>query len=415
MLLNKVRAIGYMRQHKLDALILTSPVNVTYFTDYHCWLDEQVKEYFFSPGASPHRNELYAIFPLEGDPALVVNPIMAVNASDLWVRDLIIYGDTGVDFSLDPSSLSEVCRRYYDLLREPQDSATPLAALINVLERRGLTEGRIGLEKEGVPSQGIDAITEALPQALIKDCSNLIRLIRMVKSREELARLELAAAIAEHSAIETFEMARPGMDLKRLIENYRAGLAARGADFDHFSFGFRGLGIGTESSYHLSEDDVLYIDFACVYQHYFGDSGATLALKKPTDALTERYTALFESVQAAAATLGPGVKASSVCQQMWRVLKSRGVTRLFPHGHGIGLECRDYPIIVTDNGLRITDDCVDEPSDLPLESGMVINLEAGMFTAGVGSIQVEQSFRITEHSSEPLIPQDRSQPFQPVY
>ena len=36
MLFNKSRAIDYMRRHKLDALVATSPVNTTYFSDYFC-------------------------------------------------------------------------------------------------------------------------------------------------------------------------------------------------------------------------------------------------------------------------------------------------------------------------------------------------------------------------------------------
>jgi len=35
-----------------------------------------------------------------------------------------------------------------------------------------------------------------------------------------------------------------------------------------------------------------------------------------------------------------------------------------PYGHGLGLEIREYPILVANNGLRITDDCVDVRSEL---------------------------------------------------
>ena len=68
----------------------------------------------------------------------------------------------------------------------------------------------------------------------------------------------------------------------------------------------------------------------------------------------------------------PGVKSSEVRAVMWDTLNARGITATFPHGHGMGLEVRDYPIIVADNGLRISDDCVDVASDLPFEENMVI-------------------------------------------
>ena len=99
---------------------------------------------------------------------------------------------------------------------------------------------------------------------------------------------------------------------------------------------------------------------------------------------------------------------------MWDVLRSNGIEVSFPHGHGLGVELRDYPILVADNGLRITDDCVDVPSDLPLEEGMVINLEAGVFMPGIASLHIEQSFVVTSDGSRLLVPQDRSRPFIPT-
>ena len=54
------------------------------------------------PGApsDPDPTAAYAIFPLEGEPALVASPTFAVNASDLWVKDVHIFGDHGLDDSL---------------------------------------------------------------------------------------------------------------------------------------------------------------------------------------------------------------------------------------------------------------------------------------------------------------------------
>ncbi len=93
---------------------------------------------------------------------------------------------------------------------------------------------------------------------------------------------------------------------------------------------------------------------------------------------------------------------------MMAELNARGITVANPHGLGFGLEVRDYPIVVADNGLRIKDECVDVPSDLPLEVDMVINPEVPIFLAGVGSVHAEASFVVTPHGSRPLVAQDRS-------
>ena len=413
MLFNRSRAIDYMRQYELDVLVATSPVNITYFSDYFCWIDPLFKEYMMAPGASSNLAQTYAVFPLEGEPALVVNPMFAVNAAELWVRDLHIFGSAGLDDSLPKNELPDALRRFHDLLHAPQVNATPTDALLSILEQRGLTGARIGLETEGLPAETKDLITRALPRASIKNCTDLVRLIRMVKSAEELRRMTRSAEINEQVAMECLALARPGQPISDLVRRYRARAAELGADFDHFAFGVRGLGLATETNYELADDDVLYVDFGCIYQMYFSDSGTTLAMREPSAESRTRHAALRACMAAGSDALRPGAKASAARNAMWQTLNEHGITASFPHGHGLGLDVRDYPILVADNGLRIADDCVDVQSDLPLEAGMVLNLEAMVSLSCIGSLHIEQSFVVTPEGNRPLVAQDRSQPVQP--
>ncbi len=66
------------------------------------------------------------------------------------------------------------------------------------------------------------------------------------------------------------------------------------------------------------------------------------------------------------------------------------------------------------NALQIKDDCIDLPSDLELETGMVINLEAGFFIRGYGAYQNEQSFVLTETGGEHIAPRNRGVPIVAV-
>ena len=414
MLFNKTRAQEYMRRCGVDALVATSPVNITYFSDYRCWIDPLFKAYMMDPGAPSDLDPTaaYAIFPLEGEPALVASPTFAVNASDLWVRDVHIFGAHGLDDSLPLPELSDAEQRIFDILHTQQNT-TPTDALLSVLKARGLTNARIGIEMEGLSPRAKDAIEAGLPTAQIKDCSNLIRLIRMVKTEDELARLIRSAEISETAAMEALALARPGQPIADVVQHYRQQIAKDGADFDHFAFGLRGLGLATEPDYILTDDDILYVDFGCIYEGYFSDSGTTLTMCEPSETLIARHRALRECVEAGVEEMTPGIKASAAQAAMWKTLNSHGITASSPHGHGLGLEVRDYPIIVADNGQRIQDDCVDIPSDLPLETNMVLNLEAMISMPGVGSLHIEQSFLVTPDSSRPLVPQDRMRPVLP--
>jgi Xaa-Pro aminopeptidase len=201
--------------------------------------------------------------------------------------------------------------------------------------------------------------------------------------------------------------------MSELVQRFRVRVAELGADVDHFAFGMGGVGIGLEPEHVLTEDDVLFVDFGCVFDHYLSDGGTTLAMAEPSANLRARHAAIRRSLDAGTAAVKPGAKSSLVRDEMWNALQENGFTASFPHGHAIGLEVREYPILVADNGRRIKDDCVDEPSDVPLEEGMVINLEAAMFVPGAGSVHMEKSFVVTAAGSEPLIPQDRRAPFRP--
>ena len=139
----------------------------------------------------------------------------------------------------------------------------------------------------------------------------------------------------------------------------------------------------------------------------------TLALGEAPAGLAARYRALRDAVDAGAEAMRPGARASAVQAAMWRAFTAAGFTASYPHGHGLGLEVRDYPILTPDNGGRIRDECLDVPSDLPLEAGMVLSLEAGLFASGAGSLQVERTLLVTEGGSEPLTPQDRAEPVRP--
>jgi len=344
---------------------------------------------------------------------VIIGPQQVGNAADLWVRDVQLSGQTGMDDSVRPVALPGEAERLYAVLQASPANATPTAALLSLLEAGGLTGARIGLEMEGLTAPAREALAGALPRAQVKDCSNLLRLIRAVKSAAEIERLARAAQISEQAGLEALGLARPGMLVADLIQHFRLRLAEQGADFEHFGFGYHGMGLATEPSYRLAADDVQFMDWGCLYQHYYSDTGTTLAVRDLSPLLAERHTALRAAMAAGMDAIRPGAKTSAVRGAMYDALAERGITAVNPHGHGIGLEVRDYPILVADNGLRLHDDCIDVPSDLPLEVDMVFNLECAIFMPGVGSPHIERSFVVTTEGYRPLTPQDRSAPIQP--
>ncbi len=413
MLLNRARASEYMRNSRLDAIVASSPANVAYVSGFHSWLAFSLKEFMVDPGGSGYAGQQnFAILPLEGDPAVVVEPYHVLDTAEIWVEDVRPAGggsfeEAGRDVNLPEHLLSIPDRLARATIEDP------VVAVAAVLEQRGLADSRIGVELDGLSPTRRAELERRLPKAQLLDCSNLLRLVRAAKTEEELALLERAARIAEHAALTAFAAAKPGGGASDLRSVYRRELGAQGADFDHFALGPLGLGLACHTSYVFTEDDVLFTDWGCSYQGYYSDTGRTLCLRPPSAELVERHRAIRATLESGAAAIRPGVASSSVQATMEETLRARGITATSPFGHGIGIEARDYPMLVPDNGRRIQDDCVDIPSDLPLEEGMVINLEVPVFTLGIGSMQTEQSFVVTKDGSRPLIAQDRDSPVVP--
>ena len=197
-----------------------------------------------------------------------------------------------------------------------------------------------------------------------------------------------------------------------VVRRYRALVGESGASFDHFSYGPSGVGLVSEADHRFADGDFMAVDFGCTFQRFFADTGTTLVLRSLPKALLAKHVALHECVEAGAELARPGVRASVVQAAMHDALAEHDIIATFPHGHGLGLEVRDFPILVPDSGLSIGDDCINVSADLPLEANMVINLEVTLYLFGSGSLEVERTLLVTPNGSEPLIEQDRSLPYQ---
>ncbi|HST39073.1 MAG TPA: Xaa-Pro peptidase family protein [Conexibacter sp.] len=402
-LLHLDRARRLMDEARLDALVVAAPVNVRYLSGVHSWLDPLMRERMVvAGGGDALAIGACVVLPRDGDPALVLNAGLAVNALASWIDDVRLYGPRRLDRG-DPARLDPRQRALLERIEGARPTA--LAALLDALVERGLTGARLGIDAGGHARGAAGpfaGLAEALPHAWLGDCSALLRLLRMVKSEPELERLERAAAIGEAAAAQAFATMRPGVALAAVAQEFRAAVAAQGAAFDHFALGAGGLSIWTLGDAVLAPGDCLFADFGCIFDGYFSDSAATVALAEPEPAVAARYDALRDAVDAGIALAAPGVRASAVQQRMADVLAEHPVVCDPPTGHGLGLEIRDWPVLGPAQGRRIADDCVDVDADLPLEAGMAINLEISAFMPGVASVEVERTVLVTYDGAESL-------------
>lgn len=408
MLCNRDRAIKFMREAGIDAIIATSPKTIGYFSDYNWPLDTSMREYMFRPEASSeHQFPGFVIFPAVGEPTFILGTRFALN-SQSWIKDVRLFGSNfDFDLSLTPKDLDERVARIVGGNSYPH----AIDALRDVLYERGLSAGkRIGIELEGLGVERVAALRRELKEAKLLDCTKLIRLVRMVKTDAEIDRLRTAIKITEKAATGAIAEAKPGCTLESIERSYRTKLAQHCTDYAALQLAAYGAGLSTTRSYALADNEVVFSDWCAIYQNYWADIGMSFMFQSPSKEILAKDATLKACVDAGGRAAKPGAKASDIYKAMCDALAMGGIHDNEPQGHGIGLDVREYPIIVPDRGGRIADECINVPADLPLEENMVINLEIGHFLPGVGAIQNEQSYIVRAGGGELLIPYTRQSP-----
>jgi Xaa-Pro aminopeptidase len=148
-------------------------------------------------------------------------------------------------------------------------------------------------------------------------------------------------------------------------------------------------------------DTVSYLDHGCRTALAASDAGRTLRLRDLTRDERLAYSALESSLCVGREFLASHATSSAVHRAMSSSIGA------FPdaivQGHGIGVEIREYPLLVPAADRRLRDECVDISADLQLRAGMVVNLEASLFGLGDASLHMEETFIITKSGAEALV------------
>ncbi len=147
---------------------------------------------------------------------------------------------------------------------------------------------------------------------------------------------------------------------------------------------------GPPTNYALQPGDPLLADVVPRLNGYWGDSCNVYFAGAPSAALQKMYRAAHEALDAAIGAIKPGVLANQIDKVSREVLSRRGYPQ-YPHhtGHGVGTAYHEEPRICGYN-------------DAPLQAGMVIALEPGIYVEGVGGVRLEHVVAVTADGCKQL-------------
>jgi Xaa-Pro dipeptidase len=301
---------------------------------------------------------------------------------------------------------------YMQLFRSALETEkqSPGEALVGTLNELGVKKGRVGVELAGLSEHTRSSLKKKLPNVELLESAELIRFIRMVKTKEELNRLTTAAKINEEAMNKSLSIAGNGVKVGDLLRTFLVEVAKNGGIYDHYIFAPNGFGISSNEDYRLSSGEYTSIDVGSSYMSYYADTGTTLVVGKEKNDVTRLYRQLWEIVDQSVEALTPGGTPSQLMRTLSNLYKKAGISDVNYQGHGVGMEAREHPVIAPSTHTRIHDGIIDTTTEIPFEEGMVINIETPLSLIGTGAYQVERTFLVAKGSPKELTPKRELSP-----
>ncbi|HOJ13470.1 MAG TPA: M24 family metallopeptidase, partial [Deltaproteobacteria bacterium] len=220
--------------------------------------------------------------------------------------------------------------------------------------------------------------------------------MRDLKDEREVACIQEAARISEEALEHVLQQGLVGRTEAEVAFDLEVGMRRRGADAVSFELivasGPRSaMPHGTASSRVIGKDEVVIIDFGCIYRGYCSDQTVTVLTGRPPDGFEEVYRAVDEARLRALKAVTPGMRASDMDRIARGHLGSRGLDTFFGHGlgHGVGMEVHESPTISS-------------VSEDTLEEGMVFTVEPGVYLPGRFGVRLEDMAVVSDSSCKLL-------------
>ena len=346
----------------LDALVVTSPSNIVYLTNF--------------TGSSA---------------ILVLTPDRVVFLTDFRYLT-VIEESRGSDAACPGLDLHRVEGSY--------DSALATVLLSLPLRRIGFEAAHLTVSRHAWLTQAMRR--DALPAAELVATEGVIERAREIKDAYELATLREAARRLSAVARDVPSEVRAGRTERDVALAIDARLLSAGFSkvaFDTIVAGGPNAALphAHPGERRFVEGDLVVLDFGGVYDSYCVDLTRTVCVGRADRRTREVYAAVLDAHDRAIASVAPGRSRFAIDAAARDALAAHGLADAFGHGtgHGLGIEVHEDPRITR----RRPD--VDGAREL-VASGMVFTIEPGAYLPGWGGVRIEDDVLVTTDGAELL-------------
>ena len=406
MYFNKKRADKLMDQFDIDLLIASTPENVTYLSDTVSWAPK-VYSYSVDMFATYYRD-------INHNSSLIVpsQEMTYVSASNTWINDFYTYGGKSALIQESEQVIESAEENTYLNLQNNDDKRFPTAveALIASIKNNTTKKLRIAIDEDKMTHKSTLKLKEELDNCELIPSSDLLRLIRMVKTDDEISAMKAAADLNETACTKVCNEIKIGMKELDIAEIY-AQEVGKGLGkwlWFHFGSGRRSVGIFPPTEKKIQPGEMWKFDAGLSLNNYQADTGWGGVIGQPNAQQNMIWEATLRGYNSAMSVIKEGVRPSEIQNAMLKGTQDGG---LADHsgtfaGHAIGLEMRELPYVLG-NKKMVNSLYLPEDTDIPLPENTVLCIENPCQIFGVGGTQIEQTIIVKKSGYELLTKQDR--------
>lgn len=257
----------------------------------------------------------------------------------------------------------------------------------------------LAVESRGMTLASFDAWRTKLTDVeLVGDnsLSDAIGAQRARKSADEIARIRQAQQISDRTFAHILDFIRPGLTEREIaleMEFYSRRIGSDGAAFSFIVCAGKNSSLphGVPGDQVIGPGDFIVMDFGSVVGGYCSDMTRTVAV----GAVSDRQRIVYNTVLGAQQKALKSIRAGRVCSDIDKiardVIDASPFAGSFGHGlgHALGLEVHEGPSF-------------NQVNETPLEPGMVMSVEPGIYLPGEFGVRIEDIVAVTRGGCDNL-------------
>jgi len=219
---------------------------------------------------------------------------------------------------------------------------------------------------------------------------------RQIKNESELQHLRTAQEMTDEAFLHILNFIRPGKSELELVMELGTHMAKQGSENHSFQFIFctganTSLPHGGGAERVVQHGDFVMMDFGAAVNGYSADMTRTVAVGNITGEQRQAYQTVLNAQMLALEAIAPNRICSDIDRIARDYIDQAGYQNAFGHGlgHSLGLEIHENP--------KFNSTCQD-----PLQSGMVMTIEPGIYLEGRFGVRIEDMVIITDNGCENL-------------